>query len=72
MLLLQTFWDDDILSDEDLQAMMIYNFDYLPSGLFNRAQVRLQQYSDESKLWRDGSLLRKNIHRGIVRQKELA
>ncbi|CAD5120942.1 DgyrCDS9494 [Dimorphilus gyrociliatus] len=64
----ETFWEGDTLGEQEVQTKMIYNFDYLPSGLFNRAQVRLHQYSDELKLWKDGSLLRKNIHRGFIKK----
>lgn len=49
---------------------MIYEFDYLPSGLFNRVQVRLRQYTDELKMWKNGSYLRKSNHRGLVKQTE--
>jgi hypothetical protein len=36
------------------------------AGLFNRAQVRLFQFSDKSTIWRYGSLLVKNNHRAII------
>lgn len=46
---------------------MIYNFDYLPSGLFNRVQVRLHKYTDELRMWKNGSFLKKNNHRGYIK-----
>ncbi|CAF3553209.1 unnamed protein product [Rotaria sordida] len=59
-------WNDDI-SDTDIREMKItYTFNYLPAGLFNRAQVRLFQFSDKSTIWRYGSLLVKNNHRAVV------
>jgi hypothetical protein len=36
------------------------------AGLFNRAQVRLFQFSDQSTIWRYGSLLMKNNQRAVV------
>ena len=50
--------------------MAIYSFAYIPAGLFNRIQVRLYQYSDNSVIWKRGSLLRKNNHKAVVRQTE--
>ncbi|CAH1232773.1 MFHAS1 [Branchiostoma lanceolatum] len=50
------------------ETKMLYRFDYLPAGLFNRAQVRLCQYSDSSAVWKRGSLLRKNKHLALIQQ----
>ncbi|XP_064623321.1 uncharacterized protein LOC135485349 isoform X1 [Lineus longissimus] len=50
------------------ETKMFYKFEYLPVGLFNRAQVRLYQFSDQSVIWRKGSLLRKNNHLALVAQ----
>ncbi|CAD5120956.1 DgyrCDS9504 [Dimorphilus gyrociliatus] len=61
-------WEDEPLKSGEIQTKMQYNFDYLPSGLFNRAQVRLYQYSDESLIWKNGSFLRKNSHRGLLKK----
>ena len=47
---------------------VVYNFNYLPSGLFNRIQVRLYQYGDSSLIWKNGSLLRKNNHVALITQ----
>ncbi|CAF2785557.1 unnamed protein product [Rotaria sp. Silwood2] len=59
-------WNDD-LSDTEIREMKItYTFNYLPAGLFNRAQVRLFQFSDKSTIWRYGSLLVKNNHRAVI------
>lgn len=46
-----------------------YSFDYLPTGLFNRIQVRLFQYGDSSIIWKKGSLLRKNNHIALIQIK---
>ncbi|CAD5120940.1 DgyrCDS9493 [Dimorphilus gyrociliatus] len=61
-------WKNLIESDDEIEMKMIYKFDYLPSGLFNRAQVRLHQFCDESLIWRKGMLLNKNIHRALMKQ----
>ncbi|XP_076445934.1 uncharacterized protein LOC143283637 [Babylonia areolata] len=50
------------------ETKMVYKFAYLPAGLFNRAQVRLFQFSDGKLIWKRGSLLKKNKHMAIIRQ----
>ena len=50
------------------EMKMLYLFEYLPAGLFNRAQTRLCHYSDSHVIWKKGSLLRKNSHTAIIRQ----
>ncbi|XP_052813517.1 uncharacterized protein LOC128240741 isoform X2 [Mya arenaria] len=50
------------------ETKMVYRFTYLPSGLFNRAQVRLFQLSDGKKVWKKGSLLVKNKHSALIKQ----
>jgi hypothetical protein len=45
---------------------VVYNFVYLPTGLFNRIQVRLYQYGDSSIIWKNGSYLRKNNHLAVL------
>ncbi|CAL1544121.1 unnamed protein product, partial [Lymnaea stagnalis] len=47
---------------------IIYKFEYLPAGLFNRAQVRLHQFSDSSVMWKKGFMLKKNNHRALLLQ----
>lgn len=47
---------------------VFYYFAYLPAGLFNRLQVRLYQYSDNSIIWKNGSFLSKNNHIALVTQ----
>ncbi|KAL5014229.1 hypothetical protein ScPMuIL_008499 [Solemya velum] len=42
------------------ESKMIYIFQYLPAGLFNRAQVRLHQFSKGAIMWKKGSFLKKN------------
>ncbi|RNA31785.1 putative serine threonine- kinase pats1 [Brachionus plicatilis] len=50
------------------QFKVNYRFDYLPIGLFNRIQVRLFQYGDNSIIWKKGSLLKKNSHLALLNQ----
>lgn len=50
------------------QFKVQYRFDYLPIGLFNRIQVRLFQYGDNSIIWKKGSLLKKNSHLALLNQ----
>ncbi|CAF0705574.1 unnamed protein product, partial [Brachionus calyciflorus] len=54
------------------QFKVTYNFDYLPIGLFNRIQVRLFQYADNSLMWKKGSLLNKNSHLALISQSKNA
>ncbi|GFO37940.1 leucine-rich repeat serine/threonine-protein kinase 1 [Plakobranchus ocellatus] len=49
---------------------IVYKFDYLPAGLFNRGQVRLHQFSDSSLIWKRGSYLKKNQHVCLIYQSE--
>ena len=58
---------DDISSDKPKkETKIIYEFNYLPSGLFNRAQVRLFQITDNKTIWKNGSLLKKNNHLALI------
>ncbi|XP_041374603.1 uncharacterized protein LOC121387519 [Gigantopelta aegis] len=50
------------------EAKMVYKFDYLPAGLFNRGQVRLHQFSDSAMIWKRGSFLKKNKHICLIYQ----
>ncbi|KAL4228297.1 hypothetical protein ACF0H5_013728 [Mactra antiquata] len=50
------------------QNKLIYKFDYLPAGLFNRGQVRLHQISDSALIWKRGSFLKKNGHIALLLQ----
>ncbi|GFS20600.1 lethal(3)malignant brain tumor-like protein 1, partial [Elysia marginata] len=50
------------------ESKMVYRFEYLPAGLFNRAQVRLHQFSDSSVMWKKGFMLKKNNHRALLLQ----
>ncbi|KAK2167471.1 hypothetical protein LSH36_27g04002 [Paralvinella palmiformis] len=61
-------WPDVEHNDSITETKMIYKFDYLPAGLFNRIQVRLYQFSDDSSIWRTGSLLLKNYHHCLLKQ----
>lgn len=47
---------------------VLYKFEYLPAGLFNRIQVRLYNYADSSFIWKKGSYLRKNNHIALLSQ----
>lgn len=48
------------------ETKILYEFAYLPAGLFNRAQVRLFQITDNKVIWRYGSLLKKNNHLALI------
>ncbi|XP_033763307.1 uncharacterized protein LOC117344606 [Pecten maximus] len=50
------------------EGKMIYSFEYLPAGLFNRAQVRLHQFAEKGILWKKGMFLKKNNHIAVVLQ----
>ncbi|XP_076085942.1 uncharacterized protein LOC143056672 isoform X1 [Mytilus galloprovincialis] len=59
-----------IEEDSDIrETKAIYNFKYLPAGLFNRAQVRLHQFAESGQLWKKGMFLKKNDHIAVIRQK---
>lgn len=47
---------------------VIYSFEYLPAGLFNRIQVRLFNYADSSQIWSAGSILKKNNQLALMTQ----
>jgi leucine-rich repeat kinase 2 len=49
---------NDLITNKETRT--IYVFEYLPAGLFNRAQVRLYQLTNNKIIWRNGSLLSKN------------
>jgi leucine-rich repeat kinase 2 len=51
-----------------VEFRVVYTFNYLPAGLFNRVQVRLYQYSTD--IWKTGSVLVKNGHLALFVQKE--
>ena len=67
-------WTDLIQSQStDLKEyIVVYNFEYLPAGLFNRIQVRLYQYGDNSIIWKHGSLLRKNYQKALIENTDVA
>ncbi len=65
-------WDDVSGQDENSKNKIktfvaIYSFAYIPAGLFNRIQVRLYHYSDNSVIWKRGSVLRKNNHKALIK-----
>lgn len=49
---------EDPISKTNKETRIVYNFEYLPAGLFNRAQVRLYQITDNKIIWKNGSLLK--------------
>ncbi|XP_069137453.1 uncharacterized protein [Argopecten irradians] len=52
-----------------LETKLVYTFDYLPAGLFNRGQVRLYGISDPDILiWKTGIFLKKNGQIALVQQ----
>lgn len=52
------------------EIIILYDFEYLPPGLFNRCQVRLFQISDITAIWKKGSLLKKNNHIGLIQKQD--
>ena len=42
----------------------------MPAGLFNRAQVRLFQLTNNKIIWRNGSLVKKNNHLALITRLE--
>ncbi|RNA26409.1 putative serine threonine- kinase pats1, partial [Brachionus plicatilis] len=64
--------DSHSLSTSLKEYIVVYNFEYLPAGLFNRIQVRLYQYGDNSIIWKHGSLLRKNNQKAIIENSDIA
>ena len=61
-------WPEVERGSDVKETQMIYKFDYLPAGLFNRGQVRLHQLSDSSHIWKKGSFLKKNVHIALIQQ----
>ncbi|KAH3812974.1 hypothetical protein DPMN_141417, partial [Dreissena polymorpha] len=61
-------WEDLDKDSPIKENKMIYKFDYLPAGLFNRGQVRLHQISDSALIWKRGSYLKKNSHVALLQQ----
>jgi hypothetical protein len=53
-------------SEVKRETKITYDFYYLPAGLFNRAQVRLFQITDNKAIWRYGSMLKKNNHLALI------
>jgi len=45
---------------------VVYEFVYLPEGLFNRIQVKLFEYGDSSKIWKKHLVLEKSKHTAIL------
>ena len=69
-------WDTTVYDELDTASQKIktltavYSFSHIPAGLFNRVQVRLYEYSDNSSIWKTGSLLRKNNHMALLKKTE--
>ena len=63
------YWPDlnnDTSNTRKKETKIVYEFDYLPSGLFNRAQCRLFQITNNKVIWKNGSLLVKNNHLALI------
>ena len=56
------------MTEDMKESKMVYKFEYLPAGLFNRVQVRLYQFSEGSNMWKTGSVLKKNGHMAVIKQ----
>ena len=63
--------DSSTTQEDTKEFKVVYSFEYLPAGLFNRIQVRLFAYGDASLIWQRGSMLAKNSHRALVRQLDM-
>jgi hypothetical protein len=50
------------------EIIIFYHFDYLPAGLFNRLQVRLFTLSDNTAIWKNGSVLKRKNHLTLVQR----
>lgn len=65
-------WPEIVQSEEGIsktkEFLVLYKFIYIPGGLFNRIQVRLFNYADNSTIWKNGSLLKKNNHLALIQQ----
>ncbi|CAF0782367.1 unnamed protein product [Brachionus calyciflorus] len=61
---------DSFKTSSKKETITIYNFEYLPIGLFNRAQVRLFLLTDSNTMWKNGSIIRKNNHVALITRKE--
>jgi hypothetical protein len=48
------------------EIKVVYNFETLPHGLFNRIQVRMYQFSADTLIWKMGSFFRKNNHIALL------
>eukprot|EP00105_Crassostrea_gigas_P045169 XP_019929317.1 PREDICTED: uncharacterized protein LOC105344416 isoform X2 [Crassostrea gigas] len=61
-------WPEPDKKNGVTETKMVYMFDYLPAGLFNRGQVRLQEYSDYYIIWKKGSFLKKDGQIALLQQ----
>ncbi|XP_062577173.1 uncharacterized protein LOC134239045 [Saccostrea cucullata] len=61
-------WPESDVEHGIRENKMLYKFAYLPAGLFNRAQVRLFNFSDGKIIWKNGSFLKKNNHLALIKQ----
>ncbi|XP_050400370.2 uncharacterized protein LOC126817438 [Patella vulgata] len=64
----EIIWPEIDKNSSMKETKMVYKFDYLPAGLFNRGQVRLHQFSDSALIWKRGSFLKKNEHICLLQQ----
>ena len=63
-------WPSPSVEDSIFETKFLYKFTFIPAGLFNRAQVRLSQYSDSFIMWKKGSLLSKNSQRCLMTEEK--
>ena len=54
--------------DRTRSMKIAIHFQYLPPGLFNRAQVRLFRFTDKENMSKTSCILRKSEHRAIMTQ----
>lgn len=57
---------DQAAKTNQKESKIIYSFEYLPIGLFNRAQVRLYLMTDTRAIWKTGSIIHKNKHTAVI------
>ncbi|EDV23062.1 uncharacterized protein TRIADDRAFT_57945 [Trichoplax adhaerens] len=71
--------DDEETDDLDKETLemdgmketkMVYTFQYLPAGLFNRLQVRLCEFTEDQTISKRGSKLKKNGNFAVLKQSE--
>jgi len=55
------------VNESPVEASLMYQFDFLPPGLFSRLLVRMHRYTfGHQRCWRHGALLSKNKQRALL------